>query len=184
LLILIIADGTFQSLLLLRILWGVRHVLAAQDVFLLWTVHAFGSRWASINERLPIVAGNVIRVILAKFLTRHIIAFWSGAWSGCGWSPGALIGLLILIVVHRSFLLWCRVIVGSAGRCSVLPDFTAQHLLECFVFLARGSRWALTIDQLSVVADGVSAVALAVSVASVEGSAIRSASVGYLKCSS
>lgn len=89
-----------------------------------------------------------------------------------------MIGLLILIVVNRSFQsLWCRVIVGSTGRCSVLPDFTAQHLLERLVFLARGSRWALIIDQLSVAADGVSAVALAVSVAIVEGSAIRSASV-------
>jgi len=178
LLILFIVDGTSESLLLLRILWGVRHVLAAQNIFLLRTFHAFGSIWAFINEILPVVAGNVIRVILAKFLTRHVIAFWSGAWSGGGWSPGTLISLLVLTIVHRSSQsLWLGVIVGSTGRCSVLPEFTTQHLLEGFVFLARGSRWALTIDQLTVVADGESVVVLAVSVASVEGSAIRSASV-------
>jgi hypothetical protein len=36
--------------------------------------HAFGSRWTLTNDRLPVVAGSVISVILAKLLTRHEVA--------------------------------------------------------------------------------------------------------------
>lgn len=59
-----------QSLLL----WWVRYKLTAQYLFLFFVFHAFGSRWALTNDRFPVVAGSVISVILAKFLTRHIIA--------------------------------------------------------------------------------------------------------------
>lgn len=74
--------------------------------------------------------------------------------------------------------LWLRVLTfgsrGSSGPRRVLLDETAQYLLV--LFQAFRSGVAFTIDPLTVVADGVGGLTLAISIASVEGSFVRSAS--------
>jgi len=91
---------------------------------------------------------------------------------GSGGSWGSLVGLLVLF--RRRFVLgFVLGVVGISFRQSLLllwlllwrarHKLTAQNLFLFRVFQAFGSRWALAIELLSVVADSVGVVVLAVS---------------------
>jgi hypothetical protein len=147
-----------QSLLLL--LRRVRHKLTAQDLFLFFVFHTFGSRWALTIDLLSVVADGVGGVVLAVSLTRHEVA--SGSRAGSRWA-GALrswVRLLILSTVDGTFesLLWRRIRLWR-----VRHVLAAQNLFLFLVLQAFGSRWALAIDRFPVVAHGVSRVVFAVS---------------------
>jgi hypothetical protein len=149
-----------QSLLWWLLLWRVRYKLTAQDLFLFRVFHAFGSRWALAIELLSVVADSVGVVVLAVSLTRHEVATRSRAWSGWAWALRSWVRLLILSTVDGAFesLLWRRIRLWR-----VRHVLAAQDLFLFLVLQAFGSRWALAIDRVPIVAHGVSRVVLAVS---------------------